>query len=433
MRSVQVHPMKNGMMLYYGAANAVNLAGVGVRAGSLHDPKDKEGMAHYVEHMLCRRSRRYSDEKKTVYIMQRYLGGTHDGDIDICTTRSYTYYGHLDLLRRQYLLKSFDLMASFVHPETRMVEAEGVPVEFSAVHNEYCLNGVDATDVLLEDLMHQTLYTANPARSRVDFRPEQWKPMSDSEVMAATRQFVRKWYVPSNMFAVFLGSDFKTAKKLADQYFGDWESPARPCLDYDKSDELPKLTEVRSLEVVRPGIHQHHVGIAFPTENYMSEDAESLDVLERILNPRIEARLREENRDRGKGIYHPYTETIRTFCHGMFFVYFATIGGKDYARFAEDVVLEEIGKLKRELVSQREFDVRDRIRDEYNNMFWNTPNNLVGAIREATSNGDPGLVRLNDFRNRLNRVNRRKLRVVANKYFTDNYARVVISPSEEPK
>jgi predicted Zn-dependent peptidase len=428
MRLVQVHRMKNGMMLYYGYSGGTNLAGIGIRAGSMYDPRDKEGVAHFVEHMLCRKSRRYSDKEAT-HLLQRYLGGTHGGDIDICTDRSYTYYGHLDLLRKQYMLKAFDLMASFVHPETRMIDTEDAPVELAAVHNEYCLNGVDSTEMLLADLTYETLYTKNPARSRVDFRPEQWASLSESDAAAAARQFVRRWYVPANMFVIMLGPDFKQAKKLMDNHFGNWENGAVPRLDYDRSDELPKLSEIRSLEVTRPGIRQHHVAIAFPTESYMSEDAEAIDILARILDWRVEERLREDNRDRGKGIYHPSVESVRTFCHGILYISFATAGDKDYARFAEAAVIDEIKKLKSELVSRDEFDLRDRVRDEYNDTFWNMPNGLVDLIRDAAANGDPELVSLNDFRRRLNRVNRRKLCDIANKYFGENYARVVISPA----
>lgn len=431
MRQVQTYPMKNGMTLYYGAANAVNLAGVGVRVGSLYDPKGKEGMAHFAEHMLTRKSRRHSAEQ-VKRIMRRYLGGKHDGDIDICTTRSCTYFGHLDLLRRRYQLEAFPMMAGFVHPKTRILEIDGASVEFSAVHNEYCQNGVDLMDMLLEDSVHEILYTRNPARGRIDFRPEQWESLTDPEIMVATRGFVRKWYVPSNMFAIFLGSDFKTAKKFADQYFGDLEPSSEPVLEYDKSEPLPKLKEIRSLEIVRD-IKQYYLGVAFPTEGYMTEDGEALDMLARILDERLEDRLRENNHERRKGIYHPHVDPIRTFCHGLFFIHFATLGDRDYLRFAEDVILDELKKFKRELVSPEEFETLDRVRDEYDDMFWNTPNRLVSEIREAASNGDLELKYLNDFRRSLRRINRRKLRDVANKYFTSDYVRVVISPSKETK
>jgi predicted Zn-dependent peptidase len=50
-------------------------------------------------------------------------------------------------------------------------------------------------------------------------------------------------------------------------------------------------------------------------------------------------------------------------------------------------------------------------------------------IIEATANGDPELKGIMEFRARLDRVTRHKIRYVANKYLTPNaYVRAVVGP-----
>jgi predicted Zn-dependent peptidase len=50
-------------------------------------------------------------------------------------------------------------------------------------------------------------------------------------------------------------------------------------------------------------------------------------------------------------------------------------------------------------------------------------------VIHAATNGDPDLTKLHAYRANIQRVSRRQVRAVANKYFTESYARARIVPA----
>jgi predicted Zn-dependent peptidase len=415
-------------MKLYSHSNGANVhvAGIGFGAGSIYDPPGMVGMAHYVEHVICRMSRRHPDGRANDLLFRRLMWGP-DMNINIRTSRENVFYGHGDLLRTRHMEEIFDVMASFVHPKTRIIDAEGMRVEAAAVHNEYYLRGIDWTEGLLDDLMHQTMYEKNPIRNRVDCEIEDLKRITQKDV----ERFIRRYYVPRNAFVIVLGPKAEYAKATAERYFRDWDEPRMPTLDYDHSDDFPKLSSVRSFETSRPGIHQYHCAIGFPTEPHTSDtsDAEALDIIKNILEVRLNWALREQNRDFGSGAYRTPVYAERSLVHGMFWATFATISG-EFASRAEETILGEYERLKTDLVPSDEVQASvDAVHYQYLNTFWNSPTELCEMIIHAATNGDPDLKKLHASRALIQRVSRKQIRAVANKYFGENYTRVLIKPA----
>lgn len=421
MQPVSVGVLKqNGMRFYAHFDRIAHVSGIGVRCGSLYDPRGKRGMAHAVEHAITRRSQRYT-QRQVSMLLWKFLGRPDDRFM-IQTDWTSTFYGHDSLLRKEHMLQVFDVMASFVRDQ--VVEQEIRDSEWAAVHQEYFLRGIDDMEDLLEALMHEIIYTRNPARNRIDCEPDELRTITVQEA----RQFILRHYVPNNMFVILLGPSYKEAKRLVRRHFSDWSPGIVPTLEYDKTDDVPILTSVKSATVTRPGIHQYHVAIGFPTETYLSKDAETLDVLARILEIRLYEKLRLENHDFEKGAYRVYVITRRTFAHGLLFVHFAT-ASREFAEEGREVVIREMERLKQDFAQDDERDAAIGNLDlEYLDDLHNTPGQLANRIIEAASNGDERLIHLHAFRDSLHRVGKKRILSVANKYFTPNHVHVVISP-----
>lgn len=418
---IKVGELKNGFRFYsqYDWSGSTNLAGIGVKAGSLHTPPGCVGLPHLVEHLLARESLKYPPREAEL-IFEKFLGDP-DEDINIRIDRVSTHYGFADLFRRKHMLTCLDVMAHFLCD--KIITAEGIDVEKAAVLNEYHLRGLDFMPCLLDDLMHGLVYEYNPARFRIDCEPGDLEKIKRSQIAG----FVKKQYIAGNMFLIVLGPKFDQVKELAEEYFNDWESKPVPQLAYNHSDDLPALKTIKSVEVMRD-IGQFHVGVGFPTENYMSKDSEGLDILGRILAFRLRQRLREGNREFRKGVYRANVWTSRSSVHGLFYATFATVDG-EFAKGGERIILEETRKLKEELAGNDEFDAAmTRLDTVYLESFSKNALSLSELIIEAVCNGDDELAHLHMFRSRLRKVTRRKLLSIANKYFTDNYARVLIRP-----
>ena len=354
---------------------------------------------------------------------EKYRGGP-DADINVRIDRSSTFYGHDSILYRQHMLECFNMYASLLKDKTTNMEA--LQLESAAVHQEYYLYGIDYIPNLVDDLIHEVMYDRNPARNRVDCRPEDLSAINLQRVSS----FVRKYYVPSNMFIVLLGPSFHDSKKMVERLFGRLPQVESPKLDLDLSERFPNLTHTRSLEIERPGIHQYHLGIGFPTETYLSKDAEALDTLSRILAFRVKLKLREGNRDFNKGVYRALSYTPRTFAHGLIYVSVATTSA-EFIREAEETIISECKRLREEPVSSEELEAMTRsLLYSYRNAFIKSPGVLSELIIESVCNGDEDLIHLHSFRDRLRKVTRRKIMEVANKYFClPNYGRVLIKPT----
>ncbi len=422
---VKFGELPNGVRFYaqHDCTKGSSLAGIGVKCGSIYTPPGLVGLPHLVEHVLARECLKYKGED--VDLMFERLGGPEFGDINIRIDKTSTFFGFDNQLRREVMLFCLDVIANLLRD--RIVNLEGVEVEKAAIHNEYFLRGVDDAFSVIYDGMHEVLYERNPVRMRIDCKIEDLKRITPYHV----RRFIKKHYIPQKTFLIAFGPKFNEVSELAKRYLGNWErASVEPELDYNHSDDFPVLASVKSLEIPRPGIHQYHLSLGFPTGTYLSRDTEALDVLARIWAYRLRMRLREQNRDFNKGAYRALAFTFsRSFLHGLIFSWFATVS-EEFVKQGEEVALQEAEKLKQELADERTFDVvKKSLDDAYLYAFHYSPGGLSEMVVEAVCNGDEELTHLHSYRERLGRVSRRRLRDVANKYFTKNHARVLIRPA----
>jgi predicted Zn-dependent peptidase len=422
---VRVDALSNGMLYYYLPVEdtTTNISGSGFLAGSSYDPLQKKGLAHAVEHIRCRISRKYPDPHDLELQLKRYLGGHESGAWNIRTDLMSVLYGHGNLLTRKAMYAVFDIMASFVHPGQAILDELGMRnVEIPAVKNEYYQYGDDHPPAVIDGLLYSQLYTTNPAHWRVDGLFEH----VHSFTIEDAKRFVRRYYVPNNAFMIMLGPKYTVVREFAERYFGDWKAPKSvPVLDYDRNDDVPVLSGIRRAYEYR-NIKQYHFGMAWPTETYHTPDAEAIDVLANILETRA-WRLREGNIDPDAGAYRASFGAVRNMTHGMIWFWFATISRK-YVATAENIILEEIASLSEKLPSQKEFDVAiANLLTEYREAFKTTPDMLAELVIEGAANGDPELKGVREFRDRLRRVTRHKVREMARKYLTPHaYVRVVV-------
>lgn len=422
MQRVKHDRLRNGMRFYSHFNRVAHVSGIGVMAGSIHDPEGKSGLAHLTEHVITECSKKHTPREVSL-LWRKYMGGA-DEDANVRTDRVSTFYGHDMLLWREHMFACFDMFAEMVRRP--VIDPETVAAEMAAVRQEYFLRGIDDLTELLDDLVHEHLYEKNPARKRIDCMPEDLLSTKPADI----RRFYKTRYVPGNTFVIMLGPSFEDVKNRTKRMFDDWPASPEPVFDYNHSDDMPFLSAVKQIQVVRPGIHQHHVALVFPTESYTSRDAETLDVLARILEMRLSSRLRRENRDPMKGVYRVEVKTERTFVHGLCAIKFATSSG-EFAGEARAVVIQELLRLKNEFVLPDELDaIKSNLEYQYRSAFRDTFGALAEMIIDAVANGDEELGGLHDYQEKLHRVNRKKLREAANKYFlTQQYLDVEITPA----
>jgi len=422
MKLVSYGRLKNGIMYYSQYDPTSNVSGIGVRRGSIHDPPDRRGKFHLIEHVICRSSKKY-DNRKVDLILEEFMGGP-DADINIRIDRTSTFFGHDNLLYRNHVIKCFDMLASLFLD--RLVDREGLEVEKAAILQEYYLYGVDVMYNLVGDLMHKVMHDDNnPVRNRIDCEPGELEKITLAEV----KQDIKRGYSTENTFVILLGPKFTEAKAMTEKYFGHLPRTSAPVLDHDFSKKFHGLSCARSIIHEQPGIHQSHLAIGFPTGKFMTGDDAAIEILARIWAFRLRMRLREGNINFREGVYRTLVYSPRSFAHGMIYSWLAV--NPSFVSRAEEIVLDECDKLKKDQVVNGEFNaIKNSIRNIYRDAFLKSPGALSELIIQSTCNGDEELVHLHSFLDRWAKVTPRKLREVANKYFTiPNYARVLIRPT----
>ena len=417
MKRVSAGVLKNGFRFYTQYNSESHVSGIGVRAGSIYDPAGKNGLSHLAEHMLTG----YSREEELKF--EEYGCGPEESGINVRVDRASAFFGHNLLLRREYASELWKIIAGYLNKPR--VTRGMLEMEQAAVLNEYFLRGEDKAEDVVETLMHGNMYERNPARNKVDCEPADLKNITCADM----RQFVRTYYAPNNLFAIILNLPFQKVKRLCEEYFGDLKTSSDPPTISSRGETRPTFPAPRYVEIERPGIHQYHVAIGFPTNPYGDKDDEALDVIAKIWTFRLRLALRDRNRKWGEGTYRVLSFTPRTRVHGMIYIWFAT-PSEAFAREGAERVVKECEVLKRDPVPDDELAaMSNKLWNAYVDDFGNTPDQLCERIIAAATNGDEDMRRLNSYLGRLARVGKKSLNRVANEYFTPGYLHLLLKPA----
>ena len=418
MKRVSFGILPNGFRFYTRYRNNTHVAGIGVKVGSIHDPPDLSGMAHFAEHVLGT----LTPEEELR--LEEYDCGPEE-QIMVETDRSSTFYGCDLILRREFVFDILGMFAERLSGPLKFITDEKKNLsEKAAIHNEYYLRGKDIPESALDDAVMWHMFENNPARKRVDCELEQLEKLNVEDL----KRFVKKYYVAGNMFGVILNVPFKKARAIMEKYFGHLPAKEAPRILIENP--RPLILGAKRVEIARPGIHQHHIAVAFPTWPFGHKDDEAVDLLAEILQWRLRNRLRFENQEWAKGVYRAFTNTDRSFAHGIIYAHLATID-KAFSERAVEIVLEECQKLRSGFVLNQEIiAMHNKIFNQHFDAFENSQGILCRMIVESACNGDEEMRELNSFLTRLNRVGKKTLMRVANEYLDiKNHLQVVIVPA----
>jgi predicted Zn-dependent peptidase len=427
----------NGLTLVSLANSLLNTSAIGFEVGTRNDPVWCNGLAHWWEHMLCRRSTEHDDALVNL-LMRRHFGGSDGDGIKVCTTDCYMLFGHADLMRRRYLTRDvFPMTAAMVrdgmYALRRMRDGGDVILtphaakcEKAAVHNETRRND-DMPDLASYKMALQLLYTTSQHRNFGDCHPGQLRAVK----LGRAKQWAQGQFVPSKMTVVMMGPTQAEAVRMV-RAAGLNELPSWPAsvLDVDRNDITPNLSGVRSGVLMWPKLHQTHVRMLWPVLPFGSDDDEALQVLCAVLKDRIEQAQREDNEDFDSGVYHPAVEWDASSTHGHIDVWFATVGNRARREMLVDQVLRVIRGIANDTSTAFDQHVdaaRRREADEFLEAYRYVPSTFAEWIVAALAGGDRDLSKFKQFHRTVLRVTPKMVRAAAAKWLpTDRFVRVAV-------
>ena len=373
-------------------------------------------------------------------MFRRYFGGSSGSGINVHTEHSYTGYGHQDLFHARHRNEVFQIMAGMVRDamydirdmrnrDDAIVNARALSVERSAVDNETGLNdewpGMAGYRAAL-----RALYTTNPARHWGDSDPEQLARVK----VGTMKQWAQVNCVPATMCVVLIGPNQHDAVRMVrDARLNELPPWPATSWSYNRSDDVPVLTDIRRITTDRSGATMHHVCMLWPTETFSTRDAFALEVLEGILKDRIDAALREGNLVHPGGIYHSDVVWDCSSSHGVMLVEFATRGDRAHCEYLIERMLDVISDIVSGPSSELEEDVEDAtffLAHLFLEHYRFSPGALSDRILMSLANGDEDLSRFSSYYDDIRRVTHRMLRAVAAKYLhRDRFVCSVVRPA----
>jgi predicted Zn-dependent peptidase len=322
----QVHTLSNGIrILFKHSPSPITHCCFLVNAGSRDELREKEGLAHFIEHMLFKETGR----RNTPQILNRLeLVGA---DLNAYTTKEYTCI-HASLLK-QHLERAIDLFEDILFhstfPEEEMEKERGVILDEIASY-------LDQPEEAIQDDFEEYLFKGHPMGNNILGTPE--------SVAAITAADIRAFMAANNnthqmVFAVYGDYDFNKLIKLCEKYFG-----LVPENTSQKNREVPGLIKSGTYSFKKP-IAQTHCIIGSRAYPSAHPNKYGLLLLNNILGGMgMSNRLNLEIREKHGIAYTIESNYTSLTDSGIFSIYFGTDAEK--ADKALKLVHKELKKLR---------------------------------------------------------------------------------------
>ncbi len=320
--SVQMHQLSNGMRVITERMEGLQSAAIGiwVSAGGRHERAEQNGIAHFLEHMAFKGTKRRSALQIAEEIED--VGGY----INAYTSREVTAY-YARVLEQDVPL-ALDMIADIVlNPvfDPREIEVErGVILQEIGQAN-------DTPDDVIFDWLQEIAYPDQPLGRTILGPSERVRGFGRADFS----QFVAEHYGPDQMILSAAGAvDHDQIVRLAEENFGHLPSrraaPA-PMAQFAGGE----FRKVKKLE-------QAHIAMAFETPGYRSDDIYTAQIYASALGGGMSSRLFQELREK-RGLCYSIFAQVGAFDETGLLTIYAGTGGKDVG----DLALLSMDEIKR--------------------------------------------------------------------------------------
>ncbi|MFK7865116.1 MAG: M16 family metallopeptidase [Pseudohongiellaceae bacterium] len=424
---------------------------IAVRAGSLHDPADATGLAHYLEHLMFKGSQKmgsldYAAEKphldRIVELYEQHFNETDEAvraeiyeqiNAEAQAASQYAATNELTKLYTNMGGTSLNAHTSFEEtvykiglPANRLeqwaeIEADRYvnPVfrlfhtELETVYEEKN-RSLDSAGRIINTAVNDLVFKVHPYGQQPTIgTAEHLKNPS----LVYIQNYFETYYVPNNM-AIFISGDIDTQEtiELITEKFGQWES--KPLPNIGPWEEAP-LAGAERATVSYPG--EEEVQIAFRTAPNGSPDKEALTLVDMILDNRtaglINLNLNQQQRVSSAGSSPMFLNQA-----GVQYLY-GTPKQEQTLAEVEQLLLDQLEEVKAGNFEDWIITaiVNDFKKNEKASQEFNTAR--VAKMRQSFIEGADWDYTVAEL-NRMEKLTKQDVVDVANKYFGDDYVAV---------
>ena len=290
-----IHTLSNGLrIIHEPSSSKVAYCGFAVDAGTRDEAENEQGMAHFVEHLIFKGTRK----RKAWHILNRMenVGG------DLNAAFLTEHFGRaLELLA--------DIVFHSTFPQNEIEKETEVIIDEIQSYE-------DTPSELIFDDFEDMIFRNHPLGRNILGRPDLLKKFRSEDAMAFTSRF----YQPSNMVFFVLGDfNFQKIVRQVEKLLVDL-----PLVTVENQRTIPPLYVPEQL-VVHKETHQAHVMIGSRGYNAYDDKRTALYLLNNILGgPGMNSRLNVSLRER-RGLVYTVESNLTSYTDtGAFCIYFGT-------------------------------------------------------------------------------------------------------------
>lgn len=301
-----IHTLSNGLrIIHEPSSSKVAYCGFAVDAGTRDEAENEQGMAHFVEHLIFKGTRK----RKAWHILNRMENV--GGDLNAYTNKEETVIYSAFLT--EHFGRALELLADIVFHST--FPQNEIEKETEVIIDEI-QSYEDTPSELIFDDFEDMIFRNHPLGRNILGRPDLLKKFRREDAMAFTSRF----YQPSNMVFFVLGDfNFQKIVRQVEKLLVDL-----PLVTVENQRTIPPLYVPEQL-VVHKETHQAHVMIGSRGYNAYDDKRTALYLLNNILGgPGMNSRLNVSLRER-RGLVYTVESNLTSYTDtGAFCIYFGT-------------------------------------------------------------------------------------------------------------
>lgn len=301
-----IHTLSNGLrIIHEPSSSKVAYCGFAVDAGTRDEAENEQGMAHFVEHLIFKGTRK----RKAWHILNRMENV--GGDLNAYTNKEETVIYSAFLT--EHFGRALELLADIVFHST--FPQNEIEKETEVIIDEI-QSYEDTPSELIFDDFEDMIFRNHPLGRNILGRPDLLKKFRSEDAMAFTSRF----YQPSNMVFFVLGDfNFQKIVRQVEKLLVDL-----PLVTVENQRTIPPLYVPEQL-VVHKETHQAHVMIGSRGYNVYDDKRTALYLLNNILGgPGMNSRLNVSLRER-RGLVYTVESNLTSYTDtGAFCIYFGT-------------------------------------------------------------------------------------------------------------
>ena len=300
------YTLANGLrIIHQPSFSDVAYCGFAVDAGTRDEAENEQGMAHFVEHLIFKGTRK----RKAWHILNRMENV--GGDLNAYTNKEETVIYSAFLT--EHFGRALELLADIVFHST--FPQNEIEKETEVIIDEI-QSYEDTPSELIFDDFEDMIFRNHPLGRNILGRPDLLKKFRSEDAMAFTSRF----YQPSNMVFFVLGDfNFQKIVRQVEKLLVDL-----PLVTVENQRTIPPLYVPEQL-VVHKETHQAHVMIGSRGYNAYDDKRTALYLLNNILGgPGMNSRLNVSLRER-RGLVYTVESNLTSYTDtGAFCIYFGT-------------------------------------------------------------------------------------------------------------